>query len=96
MAPDRVVVEAEASGAAHLVLVDAYDPGWRATVDGRPSPVLRANVAFRGVALPAGRHVVEFLYRPRSVMWGLWISGAALLAGAALAAWPRKVVIAGG
>ncbi|MFI5184123.1 MAG: YfhO family protein, partial [Vicinamibacteria bacterium] len=82
MLPDRVVVEAEATSDAHLVLVDAYDPGWRATVDGRPSEVLRANVAFRAVELPEGKHVVEFLYRPRSVVWGLAISGAAIVAGA--------------
>ncbi len=82
MLPDRVLIEAETSADAHLVLVDAFDPGWRATVDGRTSEVLRANVAFRAVALPAGKHIVEFLYRPRSVVWGLAISGAAILAGA--------------
>jgi hypothetical protein len=82
MRPDRVVIEAEASADAHIVLVDAYDPGWHATVDGRPSEVLRANVGFRAVALPPGKHTVEFLYRPSSIVWGLGISGAAVLAGA--------------
>jgi hypothetical protein len=96
MLPDRVVVEAEATSDAHLVLVDAYDPGWRATVDGRPAPVLRANVAFRGVALPPGKHVVEFLYRPGSVAWGLAISGVALLAGAASLARGRAPAVTRG
>jgi hypothetical protein len=79
---DRTIVEAEARAPAYLVLVDAWDPGWRAYVDGRETPVLRANVAFRAVALEAGNHRVEFVYRPRSAMLG----AAASLAGILIAA----------
>jgi hypothetical protein len=39
---------------------------------------------------------VEFLYRPRSVVWGLWVSASALIAGAAFVVRPHKRVIAGG
>jgi len=85
MRPDRVRVEVELSEPGLLVLVDTYDPGWKATVDGRPEPLLRANVAFRGVRVPAGRHVVEQVYRPASVVYGLWISAASALAGLAVA-----------
>jgi hypothetical protein len=84
--PDRVRVDAEASGRGLLVLADAYDPGWRASVDGRPAPVLRANIAFRGVALPAGRHTVEMVYRPSSAKRGLAVSCASLLVTAVIAA----------
>ncbi len=35
---DRVRIEAELSSEGHVVLVDGHDPGWRATVDGRPAP----------------------------------------------------------
>jgi uncharacterized membrane protein YfhO len=48
--------------------------------------MLRANVAFRAVAVPAGRHVVEHLYRPRSVRGGLAVSAVALLAAAVVMA----------
>jgi hypothetical protein len=83
---DRVRVEAEASRPAVLVLADAWDPGWQATVDGRPSPLLRVNLAFRGAAVPAGRHVIEMTYRPRAVTVGLLASLASLaFAGGALA-----------
>jgi hypothetical protein len=68
--PDRTMVEAALSAPGHLVLVDAFDPGWRATIDGQPAALLRANVAFQAVAVPAGNHRVELLYRPRSVFWG--------------------------
>jgi Bacterial membrane protein YfhO len=80
MVPDRVLLQVEASRDAHVVLVDAYDPGWRATVDGRPSEVLRANVGFEAVAIPAGRHVVELVYRPPAVVWGLAVSAATVIA----------------
>jgi hypothetical protein len=87
--PDAVRLEAEApAGGGWLVLVDTFDRGWRAAVDGRPAEVVRANVAFRAVPLTAGRHVVEFVYRPPSVAWGLGISAVTLVGLAA--AWVRE------
>jgi hypothetical protein len=83
---DRVTIEAALDQPGYVVLLDAWDPGWRATVDDLDAPVLRANTAFRAVAVPAGRHRVELHYRPRSVRVGLLVSAAALLLGAALAA----------
>ena len=44
-----------------------------------------ANVAFRAVPLGTGRHVVELRYRPWSVPTGLALSGASIVAAAALA-----------
>ena len=89
---DRVRLEAELDGAGVVVLADAWDPGWRAWVDGRPAPVLTANVAFRAVALGAGRHVVEMRYRPRAALAGLALTGLSLLALVVVAAarpWSR-------
>jgi Bacterial membrane protein YfhO len=81
---DAVEVEATLSAPGVLVLVEAFDPGWRVSVDGRPAPVVRANVLFRGVRLAPGRHVVRFAYRPRAAALGLGLT----LAGLALAlAW---------
>jgi FkbM family methyltransferase len=78
--PDCVVIEGDLSAPGYVVLVDAYGAGWRAFVDGRPAPLLRANVAFRAVEVPTGLHEVEFRYRPASVLLGLGISAAALAA----------------
>jgi hypothetical protein len=77
--PDRLRVAVRLDGPGHLLVVEGYDPGWRALVDGVPQPLLRANAAFRAVALPAGDHVVDLVYRPAS----LWLGGAASLATAA-------------
>jgi hypothetical protein len=78
--PDLVRAETALGRPGYMVVADAFDPGWRATVDGREAPVLRANVAFRAVPVPAGSHVVELTYRPREVRVGLILSAAAVLA----------------
>jgi hypothetical protein len=83
---DRVLVDTRLDRRGVLVLSEAYDPGWRARLDGRPIELLRANVGFRAVALPAGRHAVEFLYRPASATAALAASGVSIL-GLLLLAW---------
>jgi hypothetical protein len=76
---DRIVLEADLREAGYVVLADAFDPGWRATLDGAPAPLLRANLAFRAVSTPGGRHRVEMVYRPRAFWAGAAVSLAALL-----------------
>lgn len=68
--PDHLRIATSGGSPGWLVVIDTHDPGWRATVDGRQTDVVPANVAFRGVAVPAGSHVVELRYRPTSVLWG--------------------------
>jgi hypothetical protein len=76
---EHVTIDTDASGRRLLVLSDTWFPGWRATVDGVPASIARANVAFRAVAVPAGRHRVAFDYAPASFRAGGTISGVALL-----------------
>ena len=78
--PDRVQVEVAGSGGGYLVLADTFFPGWRALVDGVERPILRANLAFRAVALRAGDAVVSFEYRPLSVRVGLAVTLGSVLA----------------
>ena len=80
--PARVSVEVDAREGGWLVLTDTYYPGWHATVDGEPTPIVRANFLFRGVSIGAGTHRVEFTYRPRT----FWLGAAAALVGLASAA----------
>jgi hypothetical protein len=88
--PDRVVVDTASDRAAWLVLNDTFAPGWRATVDERPVPILRANGLVRTVSLDAGRHRVEFVYIPATVTLGAAISLAALVAAGLLILVPRS------
>jgi hypothetical protein len=77
--PGEVVIRASLSNAGVLVLSDVYYPGWTAYVDDRPSEILRANYAFRAVALDAGGHTVVFRYEPRSFALGARVTLAALV-----------------
>ncbi len=79
--PERVEIKTDSPGPAYLVLADTFDPGWSATVDGRPAPIRPAYVAFRAVALAPGAHTVVFTYCPAGFTLGLAIS----IAGTALA-----------
>jgi len=88
--PERLEVEASAPGPAFLVLLDAFDPRWKAEVDGRPAPLYRTDVAFRGISLPAGAHRVVLRFEPALGRWGITAGAAAwgLLLGWAL--WTRR------
>ena len=78
-APTRVRIEATLRRPGIIVLADAFDSGWRLTVDGRPAPILRANLLMRAAAVGAGRHTLLYRYDPASVRIGAWISLAGLL-----------------
>jgi hypothetical protein len=82
--PERVAIEAELAAPGLLVLTDTWVRGWSATVDGAEQPVLRVDHAFRGIALGPGHHRVVFLYRPRAIVAGAWLSFAALVLAIAM------------
>jgi hypothetical protein len=80
----RIVCEVDSEIPGYLVLLDSYYPGWKVFVDGKESSVLRANFAFRAVSVPAGRHRVEFAYRPLSFLIGCIVTSMTLLCGIAI------------
>ncbi|AMV37082.1 YfhO family protein [Planctomyces sp. SH-PL62] len=69
--PEEVAVSVVAETPAYLVLADTFDPGWTATVDGIPAPIVPAYVAFRAVHLEPGTHRVVFRYAPAGFSLGL-------------------------
>ncbi len=78
--PNRIALDTKANQASILILSENHYPGWRAYVDGRFTDTLRVDYNLRGVALPAGEHKVEFLYRPKSVLIGMVVSIVGLVA----------------
>jgi hypothetical protein len=60
----EVVVEVEAPTGGILLLNDVWQPWWRASVDGADAEILKANVIFRAVSCPRGRHVIRFSFHP--------------------------------
>jgi uncharacterized membrane protein YfhO len=69
---NQVRIEANLPGPGKLVLADTLYPGWHAETDGKELSIQLANEAFRAVALPAGKHQVEFSYRPAVFKTGLF------------------------
>lgn len=82
--PTRVTVALRMETPGLVVLADLWDKGWRAKLNGRPVPILRANHAIRGVVVPAGSGTIEFQYAPASFAWGLRL---AALGAIALLGW---------
>jgi len=84
--PERLVIRVLARKPGLVVVADAFAPGWRASLDGRDVPILRADGLFRAVTVDAGDHEIEMVYRPPEVRAGILLSLAAILVTAALGA----------
>jgi len=68
---NRFSLEYEADNDGFLYVSDTYYPGWRAYVDGKETKIYRANLAFRAIEAPKGKHTVVFKYVPMSFYIGL-------------------------
>jgi hypothetical protein len=79
LSSDRLRIETPDGPGGFLVLTDLYHRGWRARVDGQPTPVYLANFLFRAIYLPPGSHTVDFVFDPLSLRLGLAVSIATLL-----------------
>ena len=77
--PGNISVEVIAPKRQLLVISEGYHPEWQVHVDGQSAPVERVNGDFMGCVLDAGKHRVEFTFRPRSVRLGLLVSLTAFL-----------------
>lgn len=72
---DRTVdFEVEAAQPSLAVIAQTYYHNWHAEIDGRSAPLLRANVAFQAVQVPAGTHRVHLFYEDRAFEIGVAIS----------------------
>jgi len=83
---DETALTLHADCATECVVADddLWYPGWEARVDGVRTPLLRLDVALRGIRVAPGSHRIELRYAPLSVTLGLIVS---LLAALALAAY---------
>ena len=79
LSPDHLEVAATMDRPGVVVVSEAYDPGWRARVDGRDQAVYPCDLALMAVEVPAGSHTVVLRYRPPSWPLALTLSGAGVL-----------------
>lgn len=76
---NSIIINTSASSNSILFMSDAYADGWKATVDGHPTKILRAHYTFRAVAVPKGEHVIMFNYNPEPFKKGLYATVAAVI-----------------
>ena len=89
--PEDVRVRVDTPQPAALILLDAYEKGWTATLDGGAElPILRANALVRAVIVPAGHHVVTFSYQTPLLKAGAWASLTGVLLCLGLVARARR------
>ena len=79
---NTIDADVDAAGRALLAISVTPHKYWRATIDGAPAPLVRANVGFQAIEVPRGRHHVAMRYRNPLVVPSAIVS---LIAAAALA-----------
>jgi hypothetical protein len=91
-APTRIALRTHSAAPALLVATDTWYPGWKAFVDGAPARLYIADVAFRGIRVPAGDTRVEMRFTPRILYASAAVSALAL--AAAIFAMARRGITA--
>jgi uncharacterized membrane protein YfhO len=66
-----------------------YDKGWKAYIDGKETPIMKADYVLRAIKVPAGQHNITFEFKPKSFEQGQQIAlgssiALVLLCGAAV------------
>ena len=80
--PGLIAVEVSAPSRQLLIVSESYHPGWKAVLDGRPTPVLRAYGDFLACFVGPGSHQLEFRFHPASFLWGMRLTIAGLFLAA--------------
>jgi hypothetical protein len=72
---DKLTYEFNAGSNQFVVFSEVYyDKGWNAYLDGVKTDYLRVDYVLRGMSVPAGKHVIEFRFEPKSFATGNMIS----------------------
>ena len=70
-APDRIVVRAVTPRAGFVRVIESWDPGWSARIDGQSVPVLRVDSFLMAVAVEPGQHKIEWVYATPGFVTGI-------------------------
>lgn len=65
--PNHLTYETSSDQAGVVVFSEIYYPGWKATIDGHPAEIGRANYILRALYVPAGKHTIEMRFDPTSL-----------------------------
>jgi len=65
--PNHLIYKSNASTEQLAVFSEIYyQPGWDATIDGKPASHFRADWTLRAMRIPSGEHTIEFDFRPKA------------------------------
>lgn len=68
---DYIQYESSSATNQFAVFSEVYYPrGWYAYIDGKEAEIIKVNYALRGLALPAGKHKIEFKFEPKAFILG--------------------------
>ncbi|MDE2313773.1 MAG: YfhO family protein, partial [Elusimicrobia bacterium] len=85
--PNRVTLSVKAPVSGYVFLADNDFPGWKASVNGAPAHIHRADLAFRAVRVPAGPSKIVFSYAPLALEFGTAATALGLAAWLILFLW---------
>jgi hypothetical protein len=88
---NKVEADVNATTPSLVVLSQSYYHLWRAFVDEKSAPLLRANLAFQAVEVPAGMHHLKLIYRDPNLEIGAILSLLSLAACGLI--WLRASII---
>lgn len=88
--PHRAAARVVCSGRCLAVLHAPMAPGWSASLDGEPAPLVPANIAAMGVVVPSGTHLVSWRYTPPGLVPAVGATALGLVGCAALARRKRR------
>ena len=73
--PNYLKYEFSAAGEQLTVFSEIYyEDGWEAFINGVPAPHFRVNYVLRAMVIPAGDHIIEFKFEPKSYYNGNKVS----------------------
>jgi hypothetical protein len=72
---DEMEYEVDSQSPQFAVFSEIYYPlGWNAYLDGNKADYVKTNYILRGMAVPAGKHTIRFVFEPSSYKKGVTIS----------------------
>lgn len=76
----KLVIKYSADKDGWIVIRQSWYPGWKALLDGEPFVQLeKVDFLFQGINVPAGSHTLIVQYQPFSYIFGVIVSGSAVL-----------------